>query len=135
MVSFVTCAHNEAARIDSQNELAMLQGALPVCDKKGGPANHQPFHGFNTCSLGLYIDRAGRLIEDQNRCVLEKRAGKSNPLAFAAGETHAPLAHKRFVPVRKSQDELMSIGSLGRSYDLRFAGARFRVRDVFGNAN
>ena len=43
--------------------------------------------------LGPRIERAGRLVQQQDRRVLEERAGDSDALLLAARQFQATLAH------------------------------------------
>ena len=52
---------------------------------------HQP--------LGLGVERRGGLVQDQDRRVLQDRAGDRDPLALAAGEPAAALADHGVVAV------------------------------------
>ena len=47
--------------------------------------------------LHLRIERARRLVEDQDRRVLQQHAGDGDALALAAGQLHAALADVRVV--------------------------------------
>ena len=46
-------------------------------------------------ALGRGVERAGRLVEDQDRRVLEQRPGDRQALALAAGQRAAALADRR----------------------------------------
>ena len=47
--------------------------------------------------LGRRVERAGRLVEDQDRRILQQRAGDRQALALAAGKRGAALADQRVV--------------------------------------
>ncbi len=55
-------------------------------------AGHQPVEALLDRRLDLRIERRGRLVEDQDRRVLEQHAGDGDALALAAGELDAALA-------------------------------------------
>src|SRR5882724_7691846 len=97
-----------------EDEVAMLQRAEPVGDDERGAALHEPFHRFHDRGFGLDIHRTGRLIQDQDRCILQESSGDRNALALPAGEAHATLTHQRIIPLRQPADKLMHLGSLGR---------------------
>ena len=46
-------------------------------------------------ALGLGVERRGRLVEDQDRRILEDRARDRDPLPLAARQTDAALADDR----------------------------------------
>ena len=64
------------------------------------------------------VDRARRLVEDQDRGVLQERAGERDPLALAAGEPHPALADQRVVAVRQPADEVVRVRRPRRRLDL-----------------
>jgi len=70
----------------------------------------------------LGIDAGGRLIQEENRCPLEKGAGNGDSLPFSSGEKHSPLAYDRLVAFRKRYNELMSVGCCCRPDDLFMTG-------------
>src|SRR2546425_6157759 len=114
----------------------MLERAQPMSDEEGGASTCEPLHRFDNRRFGLHIDRAGRLVEDENRRVLEEGASERNALAFAPGEAHASLADGRLVALGQANDEVVSVRG-GRGGDgLALARARAGVggvlRDVGG---
>src|SRR5262249_50840094 len=62
--------------------------------------------------LGARVERAGRLVEDEDGRVLEQRARDRDALLLAAGELEAPLADLRLVAERQRFDERMDVRSL-----------------------
>src|SRR5262245_36510264 len=124
----------DAAILDLKNPTAMFQRTRPVRNDEGRSAAHQSFHGLHNPAFGFHIHRAGRLIEDENGSILEKRAGQRDALALAAGQSHASLAHKRLVAFRQAGDEIVNVGGSGGSDDVPLAGARPGVGDVLRNA-
>ena len=74
-------------------------GRQPVGDGDHRLALHQPVEALLDRRLDLRIERAGRLVEDQDRRVLEEDAGDRDALALAAGELDAALADMGVVAV------------------------------------
>ena len=56
---------------------------------------HQRLERRLHLTLGLRIERRGRLVEHQHRRILEQRARDRQPLALAAGELNAVFADQR----------------------------------------
>src|SRR6185437_3983998 len=54
-----------------------------------------------------------RLIEDQNRRILQQRARNRDPLALPAREQYAAVANYSVKAIRKCTDELRGVRSLG----------------------
>ena len=52
--------------------------------------------------LGFRIERCGRLVEEDDRSVLDQRARDRDALALAAGELQSVFAHRRIVAGRES---------------------------------
>src|SRR5215470_18573653 len=69
--------------------VAVLQRRQPMRDDKRRASKCKPFHRIDDRGFGFEIDRTRRLVEDENRCILEESARKSDALALSAGKTHA----------------------------------------------
>ncbi len=68
--------------------------------------------------LRLDVERAGRLVEHQDRRILEDRAGDRDALALAARKLAAALADRRVVAVALGEDEVVRGGGLRRGMHL-----------------
>ena len=53
--------------------------------------------------LGAAVERAGRLVEDQDRRVLEQGAGDRDALLLAARQLQPALADHRFIAVAEAR--------------------------------
>ena len=53
--------------------------------------------------LGAAVERAGRLVEDQDRRVLEQGAGDRDALLLAARQLEPALADHRFIALRQAR--------------------------------
>ena len=89
-------------------------GRKPVGDGDHGPALHQAVELLLDRRLDLRVERAGRLVEDQDRRVLEEEAGDGDALPLAAGELYAALADMGVVagalaPVLEPGDEAVGL--------------------------
>ena len=83
--------------------------------------------------FGLGVQRAGRLVEDQDRGVLEDGAGDRDALTLAAGQRRAALADHEGIAAFLAHDELVRFRELGRALDLRVGGVRLADADVVGD--
>ena len=79
-----------------------------------GEISAQRIDCFDHRLLRGSVERAGGLIKHQHLGLLIKRPGNSDPLALAAAEANAPLAHKGVVTLRAALDEAGDLGLLGR---------------------
>ena len=67
------------------------------------------------------VEGGGRLVEQDDRRVLEKRAGDRDALALPAGELHSVLAARRVVAALELHDEVVRVGGLGGGHDVLVA--------------
>ena len=65
-------------------------------------------------ALALVVERAGRLVEDQDARIGDQRAGDGDALALAARKAAAALADHGVVALRQLEDEVMRAGELRR---------------------
>src|SRR5216117_3024453 len=89
------------AVVDVEAVIAALERAQPVRDHQGRAAAHELLQRPDDERLGAQVDRAGGLVEHQDRGVLEERPRQGDALALAAREAHAALTHHRVVPLRQ----------------------------------
>ena len=85
--------------------------------------------------LDLRIERARRLVQNEDRRVLEDHAGDGDALALAARQLHPALADLRVearAPVRVAQvvDEAVRLGEADRTGDVLLARIGAAVEDV-----
>ena len=78
--------------VEDEDEVGIGDRGEPVGDDEGGAALPQPIERPLDACLGLDVEGAGRLVEDQDRRILQDGAGDGEALALAAGERCAALA-------------------------------------------
>ena len=76
-------AFDNAAVIQYHNGVGILDGGEAVGDDKHGASGHQCVHTPLHNGLGARVNRAGRLIQDHDRRVGDRRARDSQQLALA----------------------------------------------------
>jgi hypothetical protein len=104
-------------------------------DNQRSAVFHQALQRLLDQSLGFGIQRAGGLVQHQDRRVLEDRPGNRDALALTAGQRIAGLPDLGVYPLRHARDEFHRVGRLGGGDDVRFAGAgQFAVGDIVGHA-
>ncbi len=84
--------------------------------------------------LGLHIDGARGLVQNEHRAVLQKGAGDGDALALAARELDPALSYLGVIALGKSDDELVGVRRPGRRDQLVFGSPGLRVADVLGDA-
>ena len=115
----VRAALDDAAFVQDDDLVGVLDGAEAVGDGDGGAAGHELLEGLLDAALGLGVERGGGLVEDEDGRVLEDGAGDADALALAAGELDAPVADIGVVALFLLEDEVVGAG------DAR-GGPRFR---------
>ena len=93
----------------------------------------RPVDRFLDACLGLDVERAGRLVEHEDRRVLQDRAGDRDALALAARKLAAALADGRIVARALGQDEVVRGGGLGGGMDLGRSRAPARPMRMFSS--
>ena len=127
---------DDAPLIEHPQAIHGRNGREPVRNRNHRLALHEPVQTFLDGRLDFAIQRAGGLVQQQNRRVLEHDACNSDALALAAGKLHAALTHLRVIAgtalaVAQFKDEVVRLGP-ARSFDhLLFTGFGTAVEDVF----
>ena len=83
-----------------------------------------------TASSDSPIERRGRLIEQQNWCVLQKRARNADALALSGRQLDAAVANDRRKPFGQIIDEIPAIGRLDGVEHIGIGRIRPAVADV-----
>ena len=91
---------------------------------------HQPLERVLHHLLALGVQRAGGLVEQQQRRAAQDGARDGDALALAAGEPHAALAQGGVEAFGQAVEELGGKGGLGRGAHLGVAGLGPAVADV-----
>ena len=113
---------------ENQDAGGLTDGGEPVRDDESGAAFHHFVERQIEPRLGHRIERAGRLVEDQDRRIFEQSARHREPLPLAAGQEPAALADPRFKPIGIAIDE---IGGLrARRRRAQFVVSRIRLADA-----
>ena len=94
-----------AARLDHDELVGAPDGGKPVRDHERRAARHEALERLLDRALALGVERRRRLVEDEDRRVLEERARDRETLALAAREARAALPHARVEPVGEGVDE------------------------------
>ena len=79
-------------------------------DREDRAIGDQAIQGLLDLVLGLRVDAAGRLVEDQDARVVEDRPGNRDSLTLAPAERMPPLAHDGVVAVRELAQEVVGVG-------------------------
>src|SRR6185295_18212121 len=121
---------DDAAAVEDEDTLQRPHRRQAVRDDDGGAAVHQALGRFLDQRLRFRIEAGGRLVQDQYRRVGQEGAGEGDALALAARELDATLADQGRVALGQLGDEVVRVGELGRTLDLRLRRAGLAVGDV-----
>ena len=102
--------------VDDDQPVQRGDGRKPVGDGDHRLAAHQQLQLALDRRLDLAVERRGRLVEHQDRRVLQQHAGDGDALALAARELDAALADMRVIAapalrVGQPGDEVVRLGS------------------------
>ena len=109
---------DNGSSLDHQDHIGSQDGGETVGDRQGGAVLHQWFKRRLDEPLRTCIERAGRLIQDQDARFLEEDAGNRQALLLAAGELVAALPDDGLVPLSEFHDASMNGGRLSGGNEL-----------------
>ena len=110
----------DLAAVHHEYLVGVPDGGEPVGDGEGGAVGDQVAEVVLDDGLGLVVDVAGRLVEDEHLRVAQDGAGERDALALPARELDAALADHGLVAVVEVGDELdKSRSLLHYHYDTR----------------
>src|SRR5260370_13314087 len=84
------------------------------------------------CVFALRIQIRVRLVENDQKGVTEQRAGERDALALAGRQCRAVGADIRLVTIRKVEDHIVDVGSLGRCDDGSAVLVALQAPDILG---
>src|SRR5688572_22212705 len=123
----VSALLDDLAGIEHHEPVHARDRREPMRDRDDGLALHQVEELLLDRELDLAVERRRRLVEDENRRVLQNHARKRDALPLAPRQLHAALADVRAVtrstvPILERDDELVRLRLAGRGDDLAFGG-------------
>src|SRR5262245_45577675 len=129
----VRARFDNSAALQDDDTMRALNGAEPMRDDEGGPVAGERVEGVEQGRFGLGIERAGRLVEDENGGVLQQGAGDGETLTLADRERRAALADNSAVSLRQRGDKIVRPTCPCRRFDVRQRRVRSPVSDVFSD--
>ena len=112
----------------------MRDGREPVSDDDDRLALHHFFERLLDRLLGDRVQARGRLVQNENRRILQHHARNRDPLALPARKLHAALTDQRGVLVLDSGDELVRVRLARRLDHLLVGRLQPAVADVLEQA-
>ena len=111
-----------SAVVEHHYDVRVLDGREAVRYDKDRAAFHQLIHAALNKSLGARIYRGGRLVEDHDGRVGDRRSGYGYKLALTLREPRAVTLEHGVVAVGEHTDKAVRVGELRRLYALLIRG-------------
>ena len=99
-------------------------------DDEGQPVLSELVQGGADAPLGLVVDAAGAVVQDQDARLDQQRASDRHPLLLPARQCHAALADVRVVAVGELRDERVRLRGAGGRLHVGVGRVRPAVGDV-----
>ena len=126
----MAAALDDATVLEDDDLVGVDHRRKPMGDHQRGAALRDLLQALLQRPLGAAVEGRGRLVEDQDRRVLEQDAGDGDPLLLAARQLETALADLRGIAVGQAGDEVVDLREPRRGLDFRRAGARPAIGDV-----
>src|SRR5262249_59971612 len=120
----VTTRFDDRSVLDDEDAVSIDDGVQAMCDHDRRSPLAEVLDRALNLTLGLRIERSRRLVEQDDRRVLEQCACDGNALALAAGDLQAVLTDLCFIPASERRDEVVCITRLAAGDDLGLAGTK-----------
>ena len=120
----VGAGRDHVAAVESEHALGERDRREPVGDHESCAVLEQGAEGCVDLLFDVDVDRAGRVVEDEDRRVEEQRPRDRHALALAARERVAALTDDRVVAVGEPHDELVGVRGLRGRLDGLEGGVR-----------
>ena len=109
--------------VDDDDAVRIAHRAQPVRDDQYRSPLADSLHVVLDDALGLVVERARRLVENQDARVADQRPGDGDALALVAGESRTVFADERVVAFRQFEKRpITSPASMTRSIPRRISG-------------
>ena len=103
---------DQPAIVENENPVRFEDRCQPVRDHQCRAFGHHLFKRPLHRSLVFGIEGGRRLVEKQDRCLLQNRPRDGNPLPLAARQGDAPLARQSRIALRQGSDERVAAARL-----------------------
>ena len=121
---------DDLAILHHEDRVGVADRRQPVGDHEARAIGAQSGHGVLDEHLGARVDRARRLVEDENRRIGEECPGDRHELALTGAEVAALIIDDGVVAVGKRVDEAVDVADPRRLDDLLLGCAMGAVGDV-----
>lgn len=111
----VTAAFDDLSFFQYHDGIRVSDRGESVRDHEGGTVLHQAIHAVLDMALGSGIDRRGRLVEDENRCLGYGGAGDVQKLTLSLRQVRSVALKDRIVSVLETHDKLCALAVFAAS--------------------
>ena len=126
----MAAALGDPAAVEHDDLVGIDDGRQAMGDHQGGAAAAHLFQRALDLLLGAGVERAGRLVEQQDLRVLQDGARDRHPLLLAARQLQAAFADRRLVAQRQRHDEIVDARQPGGLLDFLAGASGPAVADV-----
>ncbi len=133
--SFDGAVLDDRARVEEQHPVGMPDAGQPVSDDHPGPRPRVRGERVDHGGLVLGVQRAGRLVDQQDRGRLEQRPRDADPLALAAGQRRPGLADHRLGSAGQPAGEFVDPGQRDGAAELSLLGGGVTGGDVLSDGS
>jgi hypothetical protein len=121
---------DDGAGLHHQDDVRVADRGEPVRDDETRPTGTQQVHRPLDQHLGTGVDRAGRLVEDQDARLGEERSGDGDELLLPGADVRPLVVQDGVEAVRQASDEAVDVCRLRCRGDRLGGGLVGAVRDV-----
>src|SRR5260370_4854323 len=129
----VTPCFDDPPILDDEDAIGIDDGMQAMRDHDRRSSLAQVLDRALNLPLGLRIERSRRLVEQDDRRVLQQSAFDGDALSLAAGDLQAVLADLCVVPAGEYRDEIVRISGFGGGDDLGLARAQPSERYILAH--
>ena len=121
---------DDAAFVHDDDTVGLAHGRQAVGDDDGGSAFHQMFECILHQPLAFGVERAGRLVKQQDRRIAQQGTGNGDALSLPARKPRATLTQIGIKPLWQIAQEITCIGLLGCSPDRGIFGEPIAITQI-----
>ncbi|MNE61302.1 hypothetical protein D3C80_1565080 [compost metagenome] len=108
----------------------MLHRGQAMGNHQRGTPGHQAGQRLLDQVFALRVERAGGLVQQQDRCIHQQRPGNRQALALPARKADATLAQGRLVALRQLPDEFVGMGAMRCGFDFGLGSIGPPITDI-----
>ena len=124
---------DNVAMIHDQNQVGIHDRRQAMRDHKARTPAHERVHGAADGKLGTRIHARRRLVQDENRRVVEQHARDGQQLTLALADALGIVGHPRVITLRHGAHKEVDLRSTGGRNDFLARRLRAAIGDILGN--